>query len=267
MSKKSTLEQVLPENLAAQSTAAQQTISKIPYTSTTDVATNQVFDAAQYDSAYKAAAAAQSEHLNFAGRIAQLREPLSQLKHDFSETATQLREIKHIDTRVNIVRDKAVYKIDIPGELKAYANGLDQTTYLQIMLTFLGEKRLGEIREYVIRGGQIDKPALWLNQQLYVETKMPYAYTIDREITPELVKECQAKIAKIEEKQEGLCQQAFRHAFGEELYTAVNQIANVAKLHIYIVVVMLADKIIELHTALAAPPASVNLWQSVLGSK
>jgi hypothetical protein len=265
MSKKRDLMEVLPENLAVQSSSAKQT-TVIPYISTAEVAKNAIFDASQYDAAYKASAAAQSEHLNFAGQIAQLREPLSQLKHDFSETATQLREVKHQDTRVNIVRNKQLFKMDIPGELKAYANNLDQQTYLQILMTFLGDARLTKLHNYVVKSGQIDKPALWLNQQLFIETKMPYAYTLDREITPEILKECTEKIAKIEERQAGLCHQAFQHCFGTELYTAVAQIADVAKLHIYIVFVMLIDKIIELHEELNLPQASVNLWQSVLGS-
>lgn len=264
MSKKSTLEEILPENLQMAAASAKQT-TVIPYISTATVETNPIFDASQHDSAYKAAAAAQSEHLNFAGQIAQLREPLGQLKHDFGETARQLQEIKHQDTRVNIVRNKQIFKMDIPGDLKAYANNLDQTIYLQILLTFLGEERLSKLRNYIIKSGQIDKPALWFNQQLFIEAKMPYAYTMDREINPELAKECTEKVNKIEEKQVGLCNQAFQHCFGTELYTALSQIADVAKLHIYIVFIMMTDKIIELHTALNQPAPSVNLWQSVLG--
>jgi hypothetical protein len=266
MPKKPEIMDVLPENIQAQSSSAKQN-PNTPYISTTEVAKNPVFDAGQYDTAYKAAAAATAEHLNFTANIANLREPLQVLKHDFAETSTQLNEIRHLDTRVNIVRDKQIFKMDIPGDLKAYANNLKQDTYLQIMLTFLGESRLNKLRNYVIKGGQVDHPALWLNQQLFMETKMPYAYTIDREITPEQKKTCTEAIEKIETKQAGLCEQAFQFCFGQELYGAMQQISNVSKLHIYIVFVMLIDKILGLHQELAAPPVSVSLWQSVLGSQ
>jgi len=260
------LTEVLPENLQAAALSARQT-TQIPYVSTVEVAKNPVWDASQYDGAYRAAAAAQAEHLNFAAQISTLREPLNILKHDFANTALQLKEVRHLDTRVNIVRDKRVFKLDISGELKAYANSLDQPTYLQIMLTFLGQERITKLHNYVVKSGQIDTPALWLNQQLIIETKMPYANTLDREIKPELVKECEEKIAKIEERQSGLCEQAFRHCFGPELYEAIALIADVAKLHIYIVFVMLVDKIIELHQVINQPSATVNLWQSVLADK
>jgi hypothetical protein len=267
MPKKPELAEILPENIQAQATYAKQTFANTPNISLAPVEKNQEFDAGQFDTAYKASAAAHAEHLNFAGQIANLREPLLQLKQSFNQTATQLNEIRHLDTRVNVVRNQQVFKMDIPGDMKAYANNLDQVTYLQILLTFLAEKRLGKLREYIIRGGQIDHPALWLNQQLYIETKMPYAYTLDREITAEQKKECTDTVAKIEQKQPGLCAQAFRHCFGEELYTALTHIADVNKMHIYLVFVLLIDKIIGLHEELSAPAPSVNLWQSVLGKK
>jgi hypothetical protein len=267
MSKKSRdLTEVLPENLQAAAASSRQT-TQIPYISTVEVAKNPVWDASQYEGAYMANAAAQSEHLNFAAQISTLREPLNVLKHDFANTALQLKDVKHLDTRVNIVRDKRVHKIDISGELKAYANRLDQPTYLQILLTFLNQERMIKLHNFIVKGGQIDTPALWLNQQLSIETKMPYVNTLNREIAPGLVKECEEKIAKIEEKQAGLCDQAFRHCFGPELYEALALVADVTKLHIYIVVVMLVDKIIELHEVTSQPSATTNLWQSVLENR
>jgi len=262
MSKTAHLDKVLPENIQVSATSARQSLAGISNVSTVEVVPNKPFDAGAYESGYQASAAANSEHLNLTTQIATLREPLAQLKHQFSESATILKQIQHQDTRVNIVRDKRIFKIDIPGDLKAYANDLNQPEYLQVMITFLDRDRVRRLKDCVIRSGQIDRPALWLNQQIFMETKMPYAFTLDREITPEIKDEL-----AVHQANEAKAKPYFEWAFGPDLYAGLSHISDVTKLNMYTVFVMLVDKVLGLHVELQKVSPIVTLWETALEEK
>jgi hypothetical protein len=249
MAKKQSLRNVLPENLAVQTNAVKQ--SDIQNYSTVPVENTPPFNSHEYSDAARAKSGL-AEHINLTTQVVK-QQDLAELKDQFTSHAQQLRGVKLPDIRVNVGN----IKMELAQEVNQYANDMNQGRYMQIIKALLGSERVASLKKHTLRANQNDQPALWLNQQLHVETKKPYVYTVSRDVSESVKEEGYLALDKDVAEQ---AKQYLQHALGPHLFGAIQQIANVNTLPEYTIFVILVDAIIQDHTRLAVPVTADNIW-------
>jgi hypothetical protein len=247
------LADVLPENRAAANQASTNT-ADIVNVSTAPVETTPVFDTEAL-SAGLMARSANAEHLNLTTVVTR-RDALDHVRNALAPNMEQLRHVQLPDTKVNIDN----IKIEIPYEVKRYANALDQTQYAQILHALLGTERMDLLRSHTTRANQVHTPALWMNQQIVVETKKPYVWTLQRNI-PEKIKE--ERILEVSKENAEKASSYLKLALGGELWQALYLIADTNQLPIYVVFVLLCDVVLDAHLVASVPNVPQNIWDGV----
>lgn len=262
MSKKHTptladLQHVDDSNRVAQSTAAQQGDS--PFYSSSQVAKNTVFDSQAFDMATQANSVVKATHLDLVGAMGNGQgERVAATRGFYAEFGSQLHNVRLPNTRVNV----ANREIEIPSEIKQYADGIPQASYQKVMEILLGPDRMEKLYDYTVKANQSTRPALWLNQHLAIELRQQYVFRMHVEfpehlslmegMTPELVQLATAQI---------------RDATGPDLFAEIENAAKSNSTNAYAILTALVDRIIQCYEALSVPVTTMSIWDKVLARK
>ncbi len=250
---------VLPENRAVSAnTSESNQKANTEWTSTVAVENTPEFDTGRLDSALRARSA-MAEHLNLASVVAG-REPLENIRNVLAPSTEQLKHVTLPDTRVNI----GDLKIEIPYEVKRYANDMDQRQYAEILYALLGGERMGQLKDHACRANQVHTPALWFNQQLVVETKKPYVYLLSRNI-PQKIKD--EKILEVNKDDAEKASAYLKLALGPDLWKTLYLIADTNQLPMYVVFVLISDVVLEAQLVASVPKTPQNIWDGVTTAK
>lgn len=247
------LKEILPENQAGLAKAARS--ADIPNLSTQVVEETPPFNSEAHAAAFLAQAGMQSEHLNLtaAALPGGGAESITRMRNELAPLATELRGLRLPDTRVNIEG----IKMEVPFELKQYANDLDQEKYNKIMFALLGKERMADFRKHTTRANQNTTPALWLNQAICVETKKPYVFLISRNLA-EALKE--KGLDNVSAETDATASNYLQIALGSTLWGSIANIANVNQMPLYTVFVAIVDEILHSRNITAAPVTASSLW-------
>lgn len=255
LNKLNELDGVMPENKQAMSKAATQkmpsNVSSDGVEETTPSDTSLMADYTLADTVLA------SEHLSLIGAYSPgAKQAINQLRQDLAGVADQVQTLRLPDTRVNIAHQK----VEIPYEIKRYAHDLDQEQYLKVLHVLCGAERIDQLKKHSMKANQLTTPALWLNQQLVVETKMPYAFTLSREVEKRLP---DAQFRSIPTDTQEAANKALVYILGEDLFRGLAHISNVNQLPIYLIFVMLVDEVLAKHVTAFFPVTAASIWEKV----
>lgn len=256
----SKLTDIDPKNLAMQRSATSHAAAKKPleYVSTQKVIENQPFDTEKIAPAYQAQAGME-EHVNFIASAVGA-DKLRNLRSELQPVAEQLNSFSLPDVAVNIDNQK----IEIPYEVRQYANDVDPELYLEIIAALGGKQRGRSLKGFMLKANQVHTPGLWLNQKVWIETKKPYVYLLGREeeSQQQLVKE---RLNEVSEEQKQKAEHYLSAAMGPALFTALKQIAEVTKLPTFAVFVLIVDNVIRQQTVVHTPTTANDAWSIMEG--
>jgi len=239
---------------ALQQVAPDSTISQeeMPWVSQQEVLPSATIDSSQFEAAY-AAKAALSQHVTLATNAVRAFKTV-EMQHEYEPFVQQLRNIRLPATRVAIGNQK----IEIPGEITSYANGVAQNNAVGLLYTLLGKKATGELYKLCSLAGQDHKPTLWLALKLYLETKQAYVYTIRH--APDLI----AIVDGMDLSKLTLANDGLKELFGDVIYTELQNIARSNELSPFAIFVILFHQIVEHETASRQPPRATSTWDALL---
>jgi hypothetical protein len=218
-----------------------------PYVSRLEVEPNKVVDSEQYAGAY-AAKSALAQHITLAGKAVGT-EKIMQIRSEFEPILNQLRSIRLPDSRVNIKGTK----LEIPFDIRNYANHVSQRDSVTVLNTLVGKEKLTQLFKYSRLSGQHDKPMLWLADKLFIETKMPYVYTISREMTEEQIAAQQSNNYK-------MFHEALEAMLGRDLFGEISRIGDINKLPAYSIFIVLFNQILDYEATLRQPMKISSTW-------
>lgn len=221
----------------------------MPYMSTSEVPPNRPVDTKAYELAYQAKAGL-SHHIQGILRS----DNAAIIRSELQPFLDPLRDLQYSDTTV-IVKNM---KIDKPGILNKYANMVDQNQATSILSSVCGRHNAVRIFLQARLAGQADKPTLWLVQLLYIESKMPYVYTLrhNQDLIRLLPKD-------IEPEKHGLYSQAVQELFGPVMYVELDNIARSNELSVYSVFMIMLELILAEQEEKRKPQRISTVWDSL----
>lgn len=252
------LQHVETSNRAAQSSAAQQ--GESPFFSAAVVAKNEVFNSQSLDMANQAQSAVKAKHLDLIGAAYDGQgERVAATRGMYSEFATPLHAMRLPNTRVNV----ANREIEIPSDIKQYADELPQAVYQRIMSILLGPDRMDVLYDLTVKANQSSRPALWLNQHLAIEIRQQYVFLLHAEF-PEHLEHLQAAMTP---QLVELASQQARDVLGPTLFGEFDHAAKSNKTNVYAVLTALVDRIIQNYESVSKPITTMSIWDETIARK
>jgi hypothetical protein len=247
---------VMPENLAALRQSRGRT--NIVNVSTTKVEKNVDFDTGNYE-AQCAALAGQAEHLKLLHRIQGAAEPLMQLTRQFETEAAPLASLHLPDTHVNI----GGQKLEASSDIKQYANDIDQGIYTDFVHKMVGTACMDELLKHCTKANMMSTPALWLNQQLDLESQKTYVHTIARH-SPQAIQQFNERLdADARHKTDEM----LKAVLGNLLFGKIQNLAYAQQTAPYAIFVLLTHRVLGDLIKANRPVTAVSIWDNVTSKK
>lgn len=254
-------QEVLPENSAMQQLAATQ--GEVENFSQEVVEPTDYFNTHDIASSAAAMMTIKSQHLNLAATAPGVAmDQIVAYKTELKPLADQLAKLKLPDTRVNVHNDMGgrPLKIEIPYEVKQYANDLNQAQYNRFLRVLLGQDRMIEVRKASTKANQGTTPALWLNQQICVESKKPKVFTLAQDLPESVRNESRLELAP-EQQQE--VSKIINACVGSLLFEDLVHIAKANQMGLYTLFVLLVDMVLSNFKTASKVTTALSIWEDV----
>lgn len=251
---------ILPENMAMMQMSKNADTDNF---STEVVEPTDPFNTHDIASSVAAQMTMKSQHLNLAATAPGVAmDQIMAYKNELAPLAEQLAKLKLPDTRVNVHNDAGgrPLKIEIPYDVKQYANDLNQAQYNRFMLVLLGQERMIQVRAASTKANQGTTPALWLNQQICVESKKPRVFTLSQDL-PDSVRN-ESRLNLTQEQQEDV-PRIIRACVGPTLFDDLGHIARANQIGLYTLFVLLVDLVLAGYKQASKVQTALSIWDDV----
>lgn len=248
---------ILPENAAALRNFS--SITNIRNFSTQICEQTQPFDTQAIEGQVRARAATE-EHLKLVSMAHGSNvEALANMTREFENIASSLASLRLPDTKVNVDGQK----MEGGYGVKQYAAELDQDHFLMIVHKLLGTVRMDRLLAHCAKANMVHTAALWLNQALDYETQKNYVYTIAQMEPLSISKLEQALDADTKHK----TSMVLKQILGPELYGKLQRCSDSQQTSVYVMYVVLIDKIFNDLGGKYALKTVGTIWDKVTSPK